>query len=219
MISRLQLRYLLNHVDYRRIVSVGFVLMSGATAMGTITIIAMITDLPMLFPPLGPSAFILFYTPLGETACPRSVVLAHSLALFSGLLSFWIVSTTGPVFAAGSQNIGWYQVAAIAMSIGLASMAMIVMNCVHPPAAATALIGAMGYFETMLQAGGVMAAVLLLVFEAIVFNRIIGGLPYPLWKFDPSVLLHYGRLAGLPQSGKAFWRQRAERSFRHRKSS
>ena len=41
--------------------------------------------LPLLFPPLGPSAFILFYTPMSVAASPRNVIMAHFLAVGAGL--------------------------------------------------------------------------------------------------------------------------------------
>ena len=74
----------------------------------------------------------------------------------------------------------------------------------------------MGYLATVEQILGIIAAAMLLVFEAIFFNRVIGGLPYPLWRADPKVARNYGELAGIPASETTFWRQLAAKTFERR---
>ncbi|MBW1716072.1 MAG: hypothetical protein JRJ77_09640, partial [Deltaproteobacteria bacterium] len=59
-------------------------------------------------------------------------------------------------------------------------------------------------------------AVILLVLEAIFFNRIIGGLPYPIWRADPNVARNYGVLAGIPETETTFWQQLAAKIFQRR---
>ena len=87
--SRLQLQYRLRSLGSQRVYIIIFVFAAGATAISIITLIAILTELPLLFPPLGPSAFILFYTPMSRGACPRNVFLSHSMAVIAGLLSLW----------------------------------------------------------------------------------------------------------------------------------
>lgn len=215
--SRLQFWYLIRSLANKRLVTIVFVFMAGATALGTITMIAFLTNLMMLFPPLGPSAFILFYTPLAETASPRNVIMAHTLALLSGLAS---LTLAGWFFSEGAQlqsaGMNWHDVSAIALAMGLTSIAMVVLRCVHPPAAATALIAAMGYLENILQVGGTLMAVLFLVAEAIFFNRLLGGMPYPLWRFDHEKVKNYAAIAGMPEHGKTFWQRTANKTFQRR---
>lgn len=110
----------------------------------------------------------------------------------------------------------WYRVMAIALSMGLTGIIMISARCAHPPAAASALIAAMGYLESIEQILGIIGAVILLVLEAIFFNRIIGGLPYPIWRADPHAARSYGELAGIPQTGTTFWQQLAAKTFQRR---
>jgi CBS-domain-containing membrane protein len=215
--ARLRLWYLLRGVQNRKILRVMFVFTAGATALGTIMGMAYLTELILLFPPLGPSAFILFHTPLAETATPRNVVLSHTLALLAGLGS---LALTGLIFPDSAVDatapLTWAKVIAITLAMGLSGMAMIVLGCVHPPAAATALIAAMGFLNGMVQVGGVLIAVIILVLEAVFFNRILGGLPYPLWKFDPSVIHDHPCLAGLPRHGQTSWQKMAEKMFHRR---
>jgi CBS-domain-containing membrane protein len=171
----------------------------------------------LLFPPLGPSAFILFHTPLAETASPRNVVLAHTLALLAGLGSVALMGSISPDAAVDpAAGLNWANVAAIALAMGLSGMAMITLGCVHPPAAATALIAAMGFLNNMAQISGVLIAVIILVLEAVFFNRILGGLPYPLWRFDPDVINDHPSLAGLPRHGQTSWQKMVTKMFHRR---
>ena len=215
--SKLKIGYLIRSMGNTRYIAVAFVFMTGTTALGIITVVAYLTKLPLLFPPLGPSAFILFYTPMSVTASPRNVFLSHSLAVISGLLSLWIV---GMIYPEGNlydpSVMNWYRIIAIALSMGLIGVIMVCMKCVHPPAAASALIAAMGYLENSIQIIGIIGAVILLLWEAIFFNRIIGGLPYPLWTADPKVARNYGMLAGIPDTETTFWQQLTIKTFKRR---
>jgi hypothetical protein len=74
----------------------------------------------------------------------------------------------------------------------------------------------MGYLQTVEQVLGIIAAVILIVLAAIIFNRIIGGLPYPLWRADPKVARNFGEMAGITQGETTFWRQLAAKNFQRR---
>jgi CBS domain-containing membrane protein len=194
-----------------------FVFVAGVAAMSIITITAFLTDLPLLFPPLGPSAFILFYTPMSKSACPRNVILSHSMAVVAGLFSVWCAGNIFPEANLTDMAVmNWCRVLAIASSIGIISILMVTVDCVHPPAAATALIAAMGYIENAVQVLGLIGAVALLVLEAVFLNRIIGGLPYPWWRFDPQAAKNFSQLAGLSTEKNTFWRQMTVKTFQRR---
>lgn len=215
--SRLQFWYLIRSLGNKHVVTVLFVFIAGATALGTLTMMAYLTNLMMLFPPLGPSAFILFRTPLAETASPRNVIMAHTLALMAGLGSLALAGLLFPeMHHLQTVGINWHGVTAIALAMGMTSMAMVVLKCIHPPAAATALIAAMGYLENIVQVGGTLAAVLFLVAEAFFFNRILGGLPYPVWRFHAEKVKEYTIIAGMPEYGKTFWQRKARKTFQRR---
>ena len=216
-VARLRFWYLLRGFRNRRPLRIIFVFTAGVTALGTITVMAYLTDLMLLFPPLGPSAFILFHTPLSETASPRNVIMSHTLALLAGLLAVTLAGLVFPDVGVSAQTgLNWAGVCAIALAMGLASMAMVSLGCVHPPAAATALIAAMGFLDNIVQISGVLMAVIILVFEAILFNRILGGLPYPLWRFNPDVIKDYPILAGLPRHGQTSWQKMVAKTFHRR---
>ena len=217
--SRLQLWYLIRKIDNPHVLLVLFLFIAGAVALGTIAIIAYLTRLPLLFPQLGPSAFILFHTPMSVTASPRNVLLSHALAVACGLFALSLVGWIYP--AAGLSdpfNLNWYRILVIALTMGISGMIMVVAKCVHPPAAASALIAAMGFLNSAEQVLGVLSAMILLVLEAIVLNRFIGGLPYPLWRANPKVARNFGAMAGIPESENTFWRQRVAKTFQQRRS-
>lgn len=215
--SKLQFRYLHRASHHRKFITSAYLFLGGVTALTTITITAYLTDLVLLFPPLGPSAFILFYTPLSESACPRNLVLSHTVAVLSGMGALVMAEMLFPGFREMStMTMNWPGVMAIAIAMGGASIAMVVTQCVHPPAAATALIAAMGYLDNIIQVGGVMVAVLFLAMEAILFNRFFGGLPYPLWRFDANVDKIYRSLAGQASLGGTRWQNIAEKTFLRR---
>jgi CBS-domain-containing membrane protein len=183
------------------------------------TLAAYLTSLPLLFPPLGPSAFILFHTPMSERASPRNIILSHGMALVAGVLSWQLMTALSPHPMAGpAELVTWPQVGAIAVAMGSVSAAMIFFRCDHPPAAATALLGAMGVFENATHVLGLLAAVGLLVLEAFLLNRVVGGLPYPVWRADPKISSRYAALAGIPGTGNTFWQQLASRIYQHRHS-
>lgn len=215
--SRLQLHYLHRSIRNREFVTLLYLFVAGATALATITIMAYLTDLMLLFPPLGPSAFILFYTPLAESASPRNLVMSHAIALICGLAAMALAQALLPGFQAATQaTMNWANVTAITVAMGAASISMVLFQCIHPPAAATALIAAMGYLADPIQIGGVLVAVFFLGMEAYLFNRILGGLPYPLWRFDPEVEKNFRFLTGQSTSTASRWQEIAEKTFQRR---
>jgi CBS-domain-containing membrane protein len=217
LVTQFQLAYLLRSMKNTRVVLVIFVFLEGATALGTITLMAYLTNLPLLFPQLGPTAFILFYTPMSVTASPRNCILSHSMGVIAGLLAVRLCVMFFPEAGLlGSDVMNWQRVAAIALAMGLVSVMMIATQSVHPPAAASALIAAMGFLENPVQIVGIEIALLLLVLEAYLFNRLLGGLPYPLWRPDPKLAQQYGALAGLQDAKTTFWGQLADRMFERR---
>jgi CBS-domain-containing membrane protein len=139
------------------------------------------------------------------------------MAVVVGLGSLGFVGLSWPNANLSDPSVmNWYRVMVIALSMGLIAVIMVTGRCVHPPAAASALIAAMGYLANATQVLGLVAAVVLLVLEAFLFNRIVGGLPYPVWRADPTVSRSYGVLAGIPEVNANFWQQLATRIFQHR---
>ncbi len=207
-VSRFRFCYLHRSTGQRQWPLVLFVLLTGSTALGIISLAAWLTKLPLLFPPLAPSAFILFYTPMSEQASPRSVFVSHAMGVAAGFASLWIMNWIFP--DAGlltGTTLGVPRILCTALAMALVSVGMIGMSTPHPPAAATTLIVATGFLTNPAHVLGLMGAVSLLVLEAHFFIRFQAGLPYPIWRADPEVSRRYGTLAGIPNSGATFWGQ------------
>jgi CBS-domain-containing membrane protein len=139
------------------------------------------------------------------------------MSVFAGLMFLRLFAALYPgdhLFDPAVMN--GHRIVVIALSMGFSCVAMVLLKCVHPPAAASALIAAMGYLVNLEQVLGIIAAVNLIVLTAIVFNRIIGGLPYPLWRADLKVARHFGEMAGINEDETTFWRQLATKTFQRR---
>jgi CBS-domain-containing membrane protein len=207
-LTQFQLGSVLRRARNPRLIVILFVFTAGAIALGIISGMAYLTRLPLLFPPLGPSAFILFHTPMSATASPRNVILSHLSALAVGLVTLSVATAIFPQANLSDPSVmTWPKVIAIASAMGATGLLMVTLRYPHPPAAATALLAVMGFLQNPMQIVGLAAAVLLLVAEAFVFNRLVGGLRYPVWRADPMVIRSSGPLAGIPQAGSSYWQQ------------
>ncbi|MBU0742465.1 HPP family protein [bacterium] len=217
-ISRLQLRSALRRVDDVRPLIMLYAMISGALALGIITAASIWTRVPLLFPPLAPSAFILFTMPLAPAASPRNLVMGHSVAVAVGLLVLHAFDNLWP--GAGLMNpgtLGAARVWAIIVTMGLITALMIMLRCQHPPAAASAMIATMGFLDP-LQALGLVAAALLLALEAVALVRWLAGLPYPIWRADATAVRCYGELAGLTTDHEDRWQRLRDITFKTRQA-
>ena len=215
--THFQIGYLVRTMKSPRLFVILFAVSAGAVALGIITAVAYLTDLPLVFPPLAASAFIIFYTPMSERASPKNVILAHTMGLLAGLSSLLLLRALFPESdILNPSHMSFLRVATIGLAMALSSALMILLKCVHPPAAATALIAAMGYIISAAQVSGFIAAVVLLVLEAFLVNRVLGGIPYPCWRYDPKVVQDYRALAGLSNVKMTFWELMSTRIFQRR---
>lgn len=140
---------------------------------------AYVTQAPFVFPSLGPTAFLFFYSPTAPTASPRNAFIGHLIGAVMGWLSLFVFGLldAGPAIQAG---VTLPRVLAAGMSLGLTSGLMILFRAPHPPAGATTLIISLGILTSPWQLFVLMVAVVLLTLQAFVINR-LAGVPYPLW--------------------------------------
>jgi CBS-domain-containing membrane protein len=161
-----------------------FAFVNGLISIGLMAFAALVTGAPFIFPSLGPTAFLLFYTPTQPAASPRNTIGGHLIGVVAGYLSLVVFGLTdrGPALAEGVQ---WTNVLAAALSLGLTSGAMVWFKVPHPPAGATTLIISLGILREPWQLAVLMLAVGLLVVQGIAINR-LAGIDYPLWAARPS---------------------------------
>ncbi|MCC6790764.1 MAG: HPP family protein [Thermomicrobiales bacterium] len=178
LLARLRLTSVASRLD-STVVLAAFGFVNGCLSIGLMAIVAMATNRPFIFPSLGPTAFLFFYTPLAPVASPRNAFVGHLI----GALAGW-----GCLFAFGLQDIGSSiatgvtlpRVGAAALSLGLTSGLMVLWRTPHPPAGATTLIFSLGVLRSFDDVVVLMIAVVLLTTQAVALNR-LAGLPYPLW--------------------------------------
>lgn len=161
-----------------------FALVNGLISIAIMAAAAVFSGQPFIFPSLGPTAFLFFYTPMSPAASPRNAFGGHLIGVLAGYLALVVFGLTdaGPAFAEG---VTWARVGAAAMSLGLTSGAMVWARVPHPPAGATTLIVSLGIMGRPRSLVVLMVAVVMLSLQAIVINR-LAGLDYPTWRPRPG---------------------------------
>jgi CBS domain-containing membrane protein len=64
-----------------------FALLNGGLSTALMALGARLTGEPLVFPSLGPTAFMLFYQPTSAAACPRNAIAGHLIGILAGYLS------------------------------------------------------------------------------------------------------------------------------------
>lgn len=206
-VSRFQLRTRLQRVEDPRPLLLAYAATCGGAALGIITLMSVWTRMPLLFPPLAPSAFILFTMPLSPAGSPRNLILSHSSATAIGLITLRLAHALWPeADLLGVATMSAERVAVIAVAMGATTAVMIRLRIQHPPAAASATLAATGFLDIE-QALGLVTATLMLAAQAVFMVRILAGLPYPLWRSDPRAVRNYGELAGVIDDPENRWRR------------
>lgn len=192
---RLRWRQLAERHDARLPVGT-LALINGATSIGLMALAAKLSHQPLVFPSLGPTAFLLFYRPHAEASCPRNALVGHLIGALSGLaaLAAFGLLGQGPALT----HLSAARIGAAAMSLGLTAGCMVWVGTPHPPAGATTLIISLGFLHTPTAVGVLMAGVALLVAQGIVINR-WAGIDYPVW--TPHHLARPTPAAARPRAG------------------
>jgi len=156
-----------------------FSFINGCISIGLMSALALVTGSPFIFPSLGPTAFLFFYTPRAPSASPRNTLVGHTLGVLAGYFSLVVTGLTmaGPALSVG---VTWPRVIAAGISLGLTAGLMVICRSPHPPAGATTLIISLGILTKPWQLVLLLVAVVLLTIQAFVINR-LAGIPYPLW--------------------------------------
>lgn len=183
LITRLRLPWLLQHHARIPVLAL-FSFINGCISIGLMSVLAVLTNSPFIFPSLGPTAFLFFYTPTAPAASPRNTIIGHAIGVIAGYLSLLItgLTTAGPALSVG---VTWPRVIAAALSLGLTAGVMVLLKAPHPPAGATTLIISLGILRQPWQLVLLMIAVVLLTLQALAINR-LAGIPYPLWQAPPE---------------------------------
>ena len=175
---KLRLDWLLLHFPPRLVRSV-YVFVNGFVTIGVLAVLALVSRNPFVFPSLGPTAYLLFFTPLGRTSSPRNTVFGHAIGLVCGYAAF-AATGAGELPFGEHPGIFWPRVLAAALSLSVTGAFMVILDVSHPPAGATTLIVSLGIVRQPFALGIMELAVALLTLQAIAVNR-LAGIDYPLW--------------------------------------
>jgi hypothetical protein len=107
----------------------------------------LLAGLPWLFPSLGPTIFLQVHKPDLESARPWNVVIGH-FAGIAGAAVGVLVSGAGSAPPVLSEDVlTWPRIWAAVIAMALTLAIQIPLKASHPPAAATALLVALGGFR------------------------------------------------------------------------
>lgn len=155
-----------------------YVLVNSAIAIAIMALVALLTKQPFIFPSLGPTAFLLFFAATNIQAAPRSAFCGHLIGVLAGYASLVVFGLTA--VKPDLEDVTWARVGAATMSLCLTLSLMVWLGVPHAPAGATTLIVSLGLMRTPEQLTILMVAVVLLILQGFVINR-LAGLPYPVW--------------------------------------
>ena len=184
LLRKLRLDWLLHHFPPRLVRSL-YVFVNGFITIGVLALLALVSRNPFVFPSLGPTAYLLFLSPLGKTSSPRNTILGHAIGLICGYAAF-VLTGAGALPFGAHPGIFWPRILAAALSLSATGAFMVLLDVSHPPAGATTLIVSLGIISRPRELVIIEVAVLLLVAQALVINR-LAGLPYPLWNAAASI--------------------------------
>jgi CBS-domain-containing membrane protein len=178
LVGRLRLTRLLGRFD-ERLVWAAFMLVNGFATVTILAVLAMLTRTPFIFPSLGPTAFLFFFTPTLPTASPRNTIYGHAIGILCGYGALLACGLTHapPAMMAG---VDLARVLAAAISLSSTGALMILLKAAHPPAGATTLIISLGIVTKPFYLLIIELAVALLTLQAYGINR-LAGVDYPSW--------------------------------------
>ena len=157
-----------------------YCIINGFISMAIMAFVSMLSKNPFIFPSLGPTAFLFFFSPKLPASSPRNAFMGHALGLVAGWLSLAVFGLLNDpnVLEAGFT---WQRIMAAGLSLGLTCALMAFFACPHPPAGATTLIVSLGLITSYFGIFCMFLAVMLLTAQAFIINR-AAGIDYPLWK-------------------------------------
>ena len=140
---------------------------------------AYLLGMAFLFPAIGPTVFMLFEAPLEPESSPRNTLIGHGTALIVGALALWAL---GAFHAPDVLQTGVTatRLAAAVLSLGITQGLLVALRAPHPPAGATTLVVALGFFKGLAGLWQLGLAVLLISVSCFAINRLI-GIPVPIW--------------------------------------
>lgn len=137
--------------------------LSAGALMLVIGLVGLIAHQSLLFPSLGPTAFLQTETPDQPSARPYNVIVGHLVGLLSGFLAVWICQAVGAPSVLATHELTSSRVWASVVAIVLTLLFGLLLRASHPPAAATTLLASLGGFPPTVRSTVIVMAGVLLV--------------------------------------------------------
>jgi len=113
--------------------------------LGPLAALAWASDLPLLLPSLGPSAYVLVTRTDAHRALVRETALGQAIGVLTAFVA--VRALVGPLAVVAllpHTVLGLHQVAAVVVAVVAATLGMSALDARHAPAYATVLIFALG---------------------------------------------------------------------------
>ncbi len=180
-LARLRFWYLASHKDFH-IISALYVFFAVSISMSILGIAAYFTSWPMIFPSLGPTIFLMFYAPSSPLAAPRNAIFGHIGACLIGMAGYSILTSlvqNGIIHGTLGPSSLWI-ILESAISVGVTSVFMTITGFVHPPAASSSLVAALGLMPDWHNVPVLIFALSLISLQAWIMHK-LNGVKFPLW--------------------------------------
>src|SRR6478735_11233169 len=89
LLARFQIAHLVARHSERHVWAL-FMFLNGFITIALLAAVAMISRTPFVFPSLGPTAFLFFFTPRAPAASPRHTVYGHAIGIVCGYGALWL---------------------------------------------------------------------------------------------------------------------------------
>lgn len=136
--------------------------------------LAWLTGVPLIFPSLGPTAYVLATDPRSPACRPDRVIGGHAIGVAAGFVAFSLLDP-GVAVTADLEPVSTTALALAASGVvatTLTAVGMLATGLVHAPACATTLIVSLGLLSTPAQAAAIVVAVVLLVAVHLLGRRV-----------------------------------------------
>jgi hypothetical protein len=83
-----------------------FMFINGFISIGILCGLAMVFQTPFIFPSLGATAFLVFFTPTTPAASPRNALCGHAIGIACGYAALWVTGCSMPVRPSSRNWVG-----------------------------------------------------------------------------------------------------------------
>lgn len=139
---------------------------SAAVLTAAVGVTGLWAGMPWLFPSLGPTIFLQVHRPDLASARPWNVLAGHAAGIAGGIVGVLLLAAQDAPPVLSANVLTWPRLWAAVIAMALTLAIQVPIKASHPPAAATALLIALGGFSltpreiTVLVAGVLLVAVL-----------------------------------------------------------